>query len=608
MDILARRKIIVNVAAVALLGCMAVLMFASAWNDSLTNDEAAHIGAGFSYLRKEDYRMNPEHPPLMKDLGGFPLLLMKPHVDWNHKSWTEDPFGQWEFGQRLIFNSGKDPTTITRSAKAPIIVFTVALGCFVFWWTREHFGDAVALLSTFFYAFSPTFLAHGRFVTTDVGAAAGSFIGAIGFLRFLKNPAGRNILVAGLAMAFAFLTKFSTVLLVPIALILAVAWGLLEHGTPARRGVLRVRKLTAGILVAAWRAPQNRLVALLRYVTRTVGIIVIAYLAIYPVYLHHTLKYPPQRQRKDAEFTLVFYEVTGTPKEVVLWASEKPGLRPWAEYFLGLFATLGRSTKGNSPFFLGTFTESGSRLYFPFVYLVKEPLALHVLTIVALVFALSRVRRPLLEWQRQRQWLEAHFTEFAFVVVIVVYCWAAIRSHLNIGVRHLMPVFPFIYILVANEITVLHRRLLGRPAAIGVFRFMLGALLAWQAVTVLRVHPSYLPYFNEIAGGPNGGWRYVSDSNIDWGQDLKRLSEFVEQRGITLVHLDYFGAADPAYYLKGKYRELSSCSEPVKGWVAVSAMAYQESRRKPECDYRRWLPLEKLVTKIGYAIFVFRID
>ena len=78
---------------------------------------------------------------------------------------------------------------------------------------------------------------------------------------------------------------------------------------------------------------------------------------------------------------------------------------------------------------------------------------------------------------------------------------------------------------------------------------ILGALIAWQSVTVLRVHPSYLAYFNEIAGGPDGGWRYVTDSNLDWGQDLKRLSEFVEERGISEIHLDYFGTADPAYYL-----------------------------------------------------------
>ena len=78
----------------------------------------------------------------------------------------------------------------------------------------------------------------------------------------------------------------------------------------------------------------------------------------------------------------------------------------------------------------------------------------------------------------------------------------------------------------------------------------LGGLLAWQATTVLRVHLSYLPYFNELVGGPDNGWQYVNDSNLDWGQDVKRLAQFVEERGIPAIQVDAFGPADAAFYLK----------------------------------------------------------
>ena len=100
----------------------------------------------------------------------------------------------------------------------------------------------------------------------------------------------------------------------------------------------------------------------------------------------------------------------------------------------------------------------------------------------------------------------------------------------------------------------------------------------------------------------------MNDSNLDWGQDLKRLSQFVEERAIPEIQLDYFGSADPAFYLKEKYRGISKCSELQKGWVAVSATVYPGVPWRPECDYRRWLPMEKLVTKIGYSIFVFRME
>ena len=140
------------------------------------------------------------------------------------------------------------------------------------------------------------------------------------------------------------------------------------------------------------------------------------------------------------------------------------------------------------------------------------------------------------------------------------------------------------------------------------FRMILGALLAWQATTVLRIHPSYLAYFNELAGGPDNGWRYVNDSNLDWGQDVKRLAQFVEQRGIPAIQVDTFGPADAAFYLKDKYRGSPACAEPQQEWVAISAMAYPGSPWNPGCDYRRWLPLDKMVAKIGYSIFVFRTD
>lgn len=630
-------RYLVHTAALAMLLLVAVLMFSSARNDAIIVDEDPHIGAGYSYLKKGDYRLNPEHPPLMKDLGALPLLFMNLNEPWDHKSWATDINGQWEFGRKLIFNSDNDADAITRAAKAPMIVLTVLLGAFIFWWTRKNFGNAAGLLTLFLYAFSPTFLAHGRFVTTDVGATAGFFLGMIAFLRFLKAPTKKNIVLTGLAMGFAFLTKFSTFELVPIALILLLGWTL------------------------ACGESGARIRFFLGYLGKTIVVFFIAYLVIYPVYLHHTWNYPPERQKTDTEFILASFqiralgkasgfmeshrilpqhadEIRDFPKNLVIWASDKSVLRPWAEYFLGLLMVFQRSAGGNTTYFLGGVSGAGSRIYFPFMYLVKEPLALHVLSLIALAWVLARVKRP----DCRREWLKNHFIEFAFLVIIAFYWWASIRSILNIGVRHILPTFPFVYVLVSAEVVKLYKKIYSssnpalyksagasrsipygnfstdstsslqassrRNMALWGFRMILAALLGWQAFSVLRVHPSYLAYFNEFAGGPDGGYRYVTDSNLDWGQDLKRLAQFFEERNIPEIHLDYFGWADPAYYLKEKYRWLSSSSEPRKGWVAVSATFYQGSREEPEHDYRRWLPTEKLVAKIGYSIFVFHLE
>jgi hypothetical protein len=125
---------------------------------------------------------------------------------------------------------------------------------------------------------------------------------------------------------------------------------------------------------------------------------------------------------------------------------------------------------------------------------------------------------------------------------------------------------------------------------------------------VLRLHPSYLAYFNELAGGPDGGWMYLNDSNLDWGQDVKRLAQFLEQQDIEEIHVDYFGPPDPVYYFSEKYKGPVGCGTPPKGWVAVSAMLYPGAPWNAECDYRRTLPIESLKAKIGYSIFVFHVE
>ena len=577
---------------------MAALMFASAWNDALTFDEVAHIGSGYSYVRKADGRLNSHHPPLFKDLAGLPLLLLHLKAPFNDPRWTEDRFDEWDFGSLLVYHSGGDADMITRLARAPMILLTIAFGWVIFWWTRRHFGDGVALLTLFFYVFSPTFLAHGRFVTNDVAAAAGFFVGLVTYIGFLREPSRRNIVVAGLGLGFALITKYSTFLLLPIFVMLAAIWAMAKEEIGQEKGY--------------------RLARFGRCLIGTGCIVLIAYLSIYPIYLFHTWHYSPVQQRLDTIASLAEPGIGHTPKDIVIWASDKPVLRPYAQYFRGLFMNVQRSSSTDNRFFLGQIYRKGIRVYFPFVYLVKEPLAMHLLTLLALAFGISRMLQP----AYRREWVAEHFTEIAFLLVLAVYWILSILSSLNIGVRHLLPTFALVYILVANELLVRYQRLRDHvqeteikglsPAAIDRslwgLRVILAVALGWQAFSVLRVHPSYLAYFNELAGGPDGGWRYVVDSNIDWGQDLKRLARYVDQRGIREIHFDYFGGGDVDYYLKGKERGLSRCAAPQQGWVAVSAMWYQHSREEPNCEYSRWLPMDKLVAKIGYSIFVFYVE
>ena len=181
---------ITNFVAVILLAAMFLMAVFSMKDDSLTMDELAHLPAGYSYLSQQDMRLNPEHPPLMKDLAGFPLLFIDGiKFPSEIKDWKDDINGQWGFGNIFLFqNNGNLADQMIFWGRIPMIFLLIFLGLFIFKWTRELFGNKAAILALFLYSLSPTFLAHGRLVTTDVAAATGVVLAIYYFIKFLKTP------------------------------------------------------------------------------------------------------------------------------------------------------------------------------------------------------------------------------------------------------------------------------------------------------------------------------------------------------------------------------------------------------------------------------------
>ena len=213
-----------------------ILAIVSVWNDSPIVDEIPHIGAGYSYVQKGDFRLNPEHPPLAKDLAGFALSFLSLNQSvFKTQFWTSDINGQWNFGRNLIFNSGNNAVLMTRIAKLPMLLFFIFSALIIFHWTRKLYGDKAALIATFLFSFSPTVMAHSRFVTTDIPALFGVLLGTYFFIRFLQNQTKINFGLAIIAFGIAQLTKFSLFLLNPLFLVLAITWGLthsIHSGSP----------------------------------------------------------------------------------------------------------------------------------------------------------------------------------------------------------------------------------------------------------------------------------------------------------------------------------------------------------------------------------------
>lgn len=275
-----------------------------------------------------------------------------------------------------------------------------------------------------------------------------------------------------------------------------------------------------------------------------------------------------------------------------------------------------RAAGGHTTYFLGEVSAAGWRNYFPFVYLIKEPLAFHILTILVLCYFLLTIKIPISKKPLQgiKNFLKENFVEFSMVVWLLIYWTTSIKANLNIGVRHLLPVFPFTIILVARGAVFYLENVKFKKIA----KIIIIFLLFWQAFSVLKTYPYFLSYANEIVEGPEKLYLYTVNSNLDWGQNLKRLKKWVEKNKIEKIYIDYFGGGNPKYYLGEKYEPWWGQRDPKElpkgSYLAISATSLQGGRGVPHpgfdlpTGYYLWLDKYKPIAKIGYSIFVFKID
>ncbi|PJE64895.1 MAG: hypothetical protein COU90_00035 [Candidatus Ryanbacteria bacterium CG10_big_fil_rev_8_21_14_0_10_43_42] len=603
-----------NSIAVIFLVFMFTLMFASAWNDSAITDELAHIPAGYSYLTEKDMRLNPEHPPLIKDLAALPLVFLGLSFPTDHPAWTTALNGQWDMGRIFLYESGNDADQIIFWARIPMMLLAVLFGWILYAWTRRRFGSRVALLSLFLLAFSPTFLAHSRYVTTDLAAAFGFLIGIMAFIDILERPTRKRIVIAGIALGVAQLLKFSVVLLLPVYAIVTLLW-ILSHAYEENI------------------SPKERLRHIIRHTFRLLGKFAIvggiALFIIALVYEWHIWNYPPDRQLADAQEFLSSFGRRSLVN-IDFWLIEHRLTRGIGQYILGVLMVVQRAAGGNTTYFLGEVTNTGWTHYFPVVYALKETLALHILTIVAIGVVFIR-------WGHTKsfalgRWIREHSAETTMLVFIAVYWWYSIRSPLNIGVRHVLPTFPFIYILVSKQIVawIGDVRTPNPKTAEGVMReiyyehitalpkqLFLTVTLFWIGFSVLTAYPYYLSYFNGIAGVRGEGYRYAVDSNFDWGQDLKRLRDYVDNNHIDHIAVDYFGAGDLSYYFGEKVEPWWSSRGAPSGYFAISASfrqgAYGKLIPSPSLSSRNeedlyiWLRSYEPIARAGQSIFIYKL-
>jgi hypothetical protein len=591
-----------NYIVAGILAIMLLISIGTSLGDAVIMDEVAHIPSGYSYVKYHDFRLNPEHPPLLKDLAGIPLQFLDLTFPVKDQSWTTDANGQWNSGWKFIYAQENNTETLVFWTRLPIILLSLLLGWIIFKWAKELFGLKAGLLALVLYAFDPNILGHNHYVTTDLGIAAFSVFAFYFFIKYLKNPGWKTVLLAGLFLGLAQLAKFSAILLFPIFGISLILYAIF------RKKKVDFAFLGSGKIKRLW------LQRLYLYVTTFIVILVIHGLLIGIVYELNIFRMPPEKVHQLID-TQLYGGMQKLAVPILHKMADNVILRPYAQYLVGFLMVFGRVAGGNTTYFFGQVTNQSFRAYFPMVFLIKETLPTLILllsSISAVLFMLFKrnlKKFPKELWINFKNYISDHIAEVSMLGFIALYAYVSITGNLNIGFRHLFPILPFIFILIAKEIVFIGEKIAKNYQKI--FWALILIMVGWLVAETAFAYPNYLAYFNETIGGSKNGYKYVTDSNVDWGQDLKRLTTWVNQNGIDKIRIDYFGGGDVAHYLGNKAVVWHAESGQEPGWYAISATFLENSLydkiTQGKQDYQ-WLRERTPYTQIGDSILIYKID
>lgn len=471
-------------AVAGLIVVQVALVVAMVHRESLTFDEEDHMYAGYMMWTTGDYGLNPEHPPLVKLLATLPLL--------GHKLWTPPMMGiffkgeGYTGGQRwLEHNDGSSQRLVFRMRLAAGIL-AVALTLLIFTATREWFGASAALYALAFAVFEPNLMAHSFLVTTDIGAALFFLVAIYAFYRYVTRRTWLRLIVSGLAVGLLLATKHSGVLIAPI-LVLIAAW----EAVFAPRGT-RVREA-------------------LRFVAAGAPIAGIGYVTLWAFY---GFRYAARPAGLQSHPSLANYAQPLTPfQRGSVWWMARLHLLP-ESYMMGM-VDIKVFLKNFTTFILGQWHPHGLWWYFPAVFTIKSTLGL--LAALALSVYVLLAGKLQVDFSLKSLCDREGIRPLVYLFIAgAVYLAAAMHSGLNIGVRHILPLYAFALILAGAGLAALASR---SRAWMGVAL----VLLAIHAASSLSAYPNSLAYENEAWGGPHRTYRNLSDSNVDWGQQLYQV-------------------------------------------------------------------------------------
>jgi hypothetical protein len=560
------RNNILYLLAAALLWLLFAQAVRSAVISSLTFDEGPHLAVGYATLRTGDFRLQPVHihPPLANVLAAAPLLLDPSLPD--PRSIPGWDIASLSAVTDTVVWQHRPPDGIALAGRLPIILLAMLLGAFVYRWAADLAGWKAGLLALFLYVLDPNIVAHAQVITTDMGVTVFGFVVLYCLYKSqISNSKFQRwwLIGTGIALGATLATKVSAGLLAPLVAVI--------------------------VLLAGREAFRSR-------VWRVVAIGLVAFGVVWAAYGFEMGRVP------------------GLPFPV-----------PAATHIKIYLSLLQHYDEGHPAFLMGMNSTHGWWYYFPVAFLIKTPLPTLMLLVVSFVLGIKRwqeARGKKQELSRRSQ--VAGWTLGLFPVVHFV---TALWSSVDIGYRHLLPILPFLFVFIGWQIAgrkvqdaestsialspsehpVRHYLVTLSPG------LLISLILAWYAVGTARIWPHNLAYFNELAGGPDGGYNWLVDSNLDWGQNLKELKAWLDAHDVERIFLSQFSPSRPEVYgiqatLLPPSPHAASFApfDPAPGWYAIGATTLQGSYT-PDVNTFAYFRVMTPTARIGHALFVYHV-
>jgi len=563
------------------LGCALLLLLLGATIIStlpahtITTDETVHIPAGYAYWTRHDFAPNNEHPPLAKLWATIPWLVLNP---------PEPPVAAAETPAKRTINTGRYfwQMNVARMgelvfwARVPMVLLTVALGGLIFACGRRLFGARAGLLALALFCLEPTVLAHGWIVHTDIPASLAYLSWWAALALYIVRPGWPCATLLGIATGAALVTKYNLLVVLPFGVLALVILLVIAP----RRGGRRAPLLAHAGLVAAL----------------TLLILNAVYFFTHTPLTDVDTAWLRQEDPRRADQVLAIIRALA------------PIIPPY--YQLGTYTVLTHNGDGHPAGLLGLYDQQGWWYYFPVAFALKTALPFLILTLAAFGWSAWRIAR-------RRDW-----RPLIVLVPMLIFAASAMSSHINIGIRHFLPVFPFCFLLggaLLDRLIAQRGRWPSRFHSLDIARAALGpALVALTLggmfVGTARAYPDYLAYMNPLACC-QPPWYYLSDSNVEWGQDAGALASYLQARGETTVReaivtpetLIYAGITPLDLF------DPETASAPPTRYIAVGAsflngsvidMTHPQSNPDSLAEYRNLAP-EAI---FGGSIYLYRAD